>query len=190
MAPRAKCLELTVDGTNFGGKTPLVTVIARKLAERGSVECCNPFKVQSVDLYPLWAESPVEAAQRVADCMRRHREASQVDFFIWDRGWPTVHMVTRNAEARALVPPSTPTFFLLNTNATTAAKVQKYSLTPVTHPWMCGARLPDETSYEQLAVEHADCIARTFRPDAGGVFDLEAVAGAIITVTLQMRGLL
>ena len=173
-------LEMTVDGTNFGGKTPLVEVIARKLAEHGSVECCNPFKAQPVDLYPLWAEAPVEAARLVADCMRRHREASRADFFLWDRGWPTVCMATRSAEARALVPPSALTFLLINTPETTRAKVEKYGLTSATHPWMCGARLPDETPYEQLASEYAGFVALAFRPDASGVFDLEGVADAVV----------
>lgn len=179
-------LELTIDGTNFGGKTPLVSAVARRLAERGSVACCNPLKEQPVDLYPLWGDAPDEAARRVADLMSARRETSRVDFLIWDRGWPTVHMATRRASARALVPPRAPTFLLLNTVETTAAKVRKYGLTPATHPWMCGARLPDETPYEQLAVEFADFVSRVFRPDARGIFDLEAVADSVARAILRL----
>lgn len=173
-------LELTIDGTNFGGKTPLVNLLMAKLRRNRGAACCNPFKGQPLDLYPLWAKVPVEAAQRVAAYMQQQRhETGIAEVRVWDRGWPTVHMATRCAEARALVPPATPTFLLLNTAETTAVKVAKYGLTPATHPWMCGERLPDETSYEELAVEFADHVI-VFRPGADGVFDLEAVASAIL----------
>lgn len=181
-------LELTIDGTNFGGKTPLVALLVSKLGQLRSVECCNPFKAQPRDLYPLWAEAPVEAAGLVAALMRQHREASRAEVLIWDRGWPTVHMATRCAEARALVPPTAPTFVLLNTAATTATKVAKYGLTAATHPWMCGAHLPDETPYEVLVDEHSDCVAGVFRPGEDGVFDLEMVASAILATLLPAAG--
>lgn len=172
-------LELTVDGTNFGGKTPLVNLLVAKLRHIYTVECCNPFKEQPYDLYSRWGEAPIEAAQLVAAHMHQRRETGSAEVLIWDRGWPTVHMATRCVEARALVPPISSTFILLNTVATTAAKVVKYGLTPATHPWMHGERLPDETTYDDLTKEFENHVT-VFRPDLNGVFDLELVSDQIL----------
>jgi len=181
--------EVTIDGTNFGGKTVLVDTLLTKLS-LASVKTfvSNPFK--ELNVYPLWPKEPIEAARRIFRYMEQLREQQQgkVDVLIWDRGWPTVYMATRNVSARILFPPTEPTFLLLNTRETLNKKLKKYGITKEKFPWMHGPTLPDETSYEELAEQFKDK-TKAFRPDENGLFDLTSLSDTI-ALTISNAGVI
>lgn len=174
-------IEVVIDGTNFGGKTPLVQRLLERIRERGkSVATASPYR--EVEVYGLWDDAPEDAAAQIAARMAAHREsAGGVDVFVWDRGWPTCFMSTRNAAARRLFwPLPRLSFLLLNTAAATEKKVRKYGLSEEVFPWMFRKRLRDEISYEDLARLFADDL-RVFRPTLeDDRFDLELVSGEIL----------
>lgn len=176
MAP----VELVIDGTNFGGKTPLVGRLLQLLGERGwSADSASVYR--EGELWAQWDDDPVGAATTIVARMQAHRERlADRDVLVWDRGWPTCFVSTRSAAARRLFLPLQPlTFILLNSPAATAKKVAKYGLGADAFPWMHGRRLRDEISYEQLCRLFPDDL-RSFTPTlADDRFDLDLVAGAI-----------
>lgn len=173
-------VEVVIDGTNFGGKTPLVARLLERLAARGwSAGSASVYREGEV--YTRWDDDPVGAATTLVERMRVHRERlAHLDVLVWDRGWPTCFVSTRNPVARRLFLPLQPlTFILLNSAAATAKKVAKYGLTPDAFPWMHGQRLRDEISYAQLCRLFPDDL-RSFAPTlADDRFDLDLVAGEI-----------
>jgi hypothetical protein len=177
MAP----VEIVVDGTNFGGKTPLVTRLLELMAERGwRVETAAVYR--EGEIYALWDDDPVAAATEICARMAAHRgRAAGADVLLWDRGWPTCFVSTRNPIARRLFTPLPRlSFILLNTAAATDRKVAKYGLTESSYPWMHRHRLHDEISYAELSRRFADDV-RVFRPTLDDDrFDLDLVAGEII----------
>jgi hypothetical protein len=173
-------VEVVIDGTNFGGKTPLVARLLEMLAARGWL-ADSASVYREGEVYSRWDDDPVGAAATIVGRMQAHRERGEhLDVLVWDRGWPTCFVSTRDAAARRLFLPLQPlTFVLLNSAAATAKKVAKYGLTPETFPWMHGRRLKDEISYEQLCRLFSDDL-RTFAPTlADDRFDLDLVAGEI-----------
>ncbi len=173
-------VEVVVDGTNFGGKTPLVTRLLEVLAARGwSVGSASVYREGEV--WSEWDDDPIGTATLIVGRMQAHREGlADRDVLVWDRGWPTCFVATRNPAARRLFLPLPPlTFILLNSAAATAKKVAKYGLSPDVFPWMHGRRLRDEISYEQLCRLFPDDL-RSFAPTLDDDrFDLELVAGEI-----------
>ncbi len=182
MAP----IEVVIDGTNFGGKTPLVARLLELLAARGwSAQSASVYREGEV--YAQWDDDPVGAAATILGRMQTHRERlADVDILVWDRGWPTCFISTRRAAARRLFLPLPPlTFVLLNSAAATAKKVAKYGLTPATFPWMHAQRLKDEISYEQLCRLFPNDL-RSFTPSlADDRFDLDLVADEIVAEVAQ-----
>lgn len=177
MAP----IEVVIDGTNFGGKTPLVTRLIEQLHERGlSVTTASPYR--EIEVYALWDDAPWQAAQAICERMAAHREQSrEVDVIVWDRGWPTCFVSTRDPAARRLFLPLPPlTFVLLNTAETTERKVQKYGISPEQYPWMHRHRLRDEMPYRELVRRFADDV-RAFEPTLDeSRFDLDLVSSEIL----------
>jgi hypothetical protein len=185
-------LEIVIDGTNFGGKTPLVTRLLERMAARGwRAETAAPYR--EIEVYSLWDTDPVAAATTVTTIMARHRQrAAGADLLLWDRGWPTCFIATRNAAARrCFVPLPALSYLLLNTAATTERKVRKYGIPEETYPWMHRHRLRDEISYEQLA-RHFPDETRCFSPTLDDQrFDLDLVSGEILAEVeeaLRMSG--
>jgi hypothetical protein len=176
MAP----VEVVVDGTNFGGKTPLVARLIERFAARGWL-ADSASVYREGEVYSQWDDDPVGAAATIVGRMQAHRERlDHLDVLVWDRGWPTCFVSTRSAVARRLFLPLPPlTFILLNTAAATDKKVAKYGLSPDVFPWMHGQRLRDEMSYAQLCHLFPDDL-RSFAPTlADDRFDLDLVAGEI-----------
>ena len=177
-------IEVVIDGTNFGGKTPLVAKLLDKICDSGlRAETMAPYREREV--YALWDVDPVAAAKTITDIMRQPRVVANdvTDVLVWDRGWPTCYVATKNAAARALFEPLPRlTFLLLNTDKTTERKVRKYGLAEATYPWMSRRhRLRDEISYEQLAEEMPQAV-RCLRPTLeDSRFDLDLVASEIVT---------
>lgn len=172
-------VEVVIDGTNFGGKTPLVERLLGRLAAAGlSAATASPYR--EVEVYTLWDDAPEEAAERILERMEEHRRRATEDVLVWDRGWPTCFVSTRSAAARRrFLPLPGLSYLLLNTSAATEKKVRKYGLSPGVYPWMHGRRLRDEIPYEELARLFADDL-RVFRPTLeDDRFDLELVAGEI-----------
>lgn len=173
-------IEVVIDGTNFGGKTPLVTRLLAAFAARGwSAASASVYR--EGELYSQWDDDPVGAATTILARMQAHRaRLGHLDVLVWDRGWPTCFVSTRNAAARRLFLPLQPlTFILLNSAEATAKKVAKYALTPDAFPWMHGQRLRDEISYDQLCRHFPDDL-RSFTPTLDDDrFDLDLVADEI-----------
>ncbi len=179
-------VEVVIDGTNFGGKTPLVARLLEVLAARGWL-AGTAAVYREGEVYARWDDDPVGAAATIVGRMQAHRERlAEVDVIVWDRGWPTCFVSTRSAAARRRFLPLPPlTFVLLNSAAATAKKVAKYGLPAAAVPWMHGQRLADEISYEQLARHFPDDL-RGFTPTlADDRFDLELVAGEIAAEVAQ-----
>lgn len=176
MAP----VEVVIDGTNFGGKTPLVARLLELFAARGWL-AGSASVYREGEVYDRWDDDPVGAAGTIVGRMQAHRERlAHLDVLVWDRGWPTCFVSTHSAAARRLFLPLQPlTSILLNSAAATAKKVAKYGLVPEAFPWMHGRRLRDEISYEQLCRLFSDDL-RSFVPTlADDRFDLDLVAGEI-----------
>lgn len=173
-------VEVVIDGTNFGGKTPLVERLREEFTSRGwSTGSASVYREGEV--YARWDDDPVGVAATIVGRMQAYRERlAHLEILVWDRGWPTCFVSTRSAAARRLFLPLQPlTFILLNSAAATAKKVAKYGLTPEAFPWMHGQRLKDEISYEQLCRLFPDDL-RSFAPTlADDRFDLDLVVGEI-----------
>ncbi|MCU0657227.1 MAG: hypothetical protein MUF64_18800 [Polyangiaceae bacterium] len=182
-------IELVIDGTNFGGKTPLVTRLVEHLAGLGLVATtASPFR--EVEVYGLWDDAPEQAAGLIVERMAAQRASHRGDVLVWDRGWPTCFVATAHPGARRrFLPLPRLTFLLLNTAQATARKVAKYGLSPEVYPWMHGRKLKDEISYDELARRFADDL-RVFRPTLeGDRFDLDLLAREIgAEVEAERRG--
>lgn len=173
-------MEVVIDGTNFGGKTPLVTRLLEVLASRGwTAGTASVYREGEV--WSEWDSDPLGTATLIVQRMQAHRRRlADRDVLVWDRAWPTCFVATRDAAARRMFLPLQPlTFILLNSATATAKKVAKYGLTPDTFPWMHGRRLKDEISYEHLCRLFPDDL-RSFEPTLDDDrFDLDLVAGEI-----------
>lgn len=179
-------IEVVIDGTNFGGKTPLVARLLELLLARGW-PAASASVYREGEVYEQWDDDPVAAASTIVGRMQAHRERlTDIDVLVWDRGWPTCFVATRHAAARRRFLPLPPlTFVLLNSAAATAKKVAKYGLTPATVPWMHDRRLKDEISYEQLCRLFPDNL-RSFAPTLpDDRFDLDLVAAEIAAEVAQ-----
>ncbi|MDQ0290558.1 hypothetical protein [Oligosphaera ethanolica] len=172
--------EIVIDGTDCGGKTPLVnTLVARLAAEGVSVAVAAPFR--EVEVYPLWETDPLCASQRINDVMQGIRkEHADREVLVWDRGWPTVFVSTDLPEARNLcLPYPHLTVLLLNTEQTILDKVAKHGLTG---EWL----LQPETrrrfidAYHALAAEPESVPMRVYRADLEGRFELEQIAVDVV----------
>lgn len=172
--------EIVVDGTDCGGKTPLVQVLVRRFeAEQVSVATAAPFK--EVEVYPLWKSDPLTASHRICDAMRRFRQANRdKSVLIWDRGWPTVFVSTDLPEARNLcLPYPHLTVLLLNTEQTILEKIAKHKLTG---EWL----LQPETrrrfidAYHALAAEPESVPMRVYHANLEGRFELEQIAVDVV----------
>jgi hypothetical protein len=121
-------IEIVVDGTDSGGKTPCVEALHRAFGRQRDVRACAPFRVREV--YDLWAREPRQAAMIIRSVMDQFRQRhAAAEVIIWDRGWPTVWVSTTDAMARdALLPFPTLTILLLNSIETTMRKVEKHRL--------------------------------------------------------------
>jgi hypothetical protein len=171
-------LEIVVDGTDSGGKTPCVAALRDSFAAERDVRTCAPFRVQEV--YPLWQREPRRAAATIRAVMDDFRRASgAADMIIWDRGWPTVFVSTNDVVARgALLPFPDLTVLLLNTAETTLAKARKHGLDAVwaTDPALVRRyhdayhALPREVSHARLSV---------FLPNPDGRYDYAAIGAAV-----------
>jgi hypothetical protein len=180
-------IEIVIDGTNFGGKTPLVARLIERLEETGlSVRTASPYR--EVEVYSRWDDDPIGAARTITAIMSRHRDAAAgADVFVWDRGWPTCFIATKNPAARAFFRPLPRlTYLLLNTAETTQRKVAKYGIREDAYPWMHRRKLQDEISYETLADLQAGDFRRCFTPTLeDSRFDLELVSGEIMADSLR-----
>src|SRR5688500_78709 len=76
MRDRSVCMtpiEVVIDGTNFGGKTPLVARLLELLAARGwSAGSASIYREGEV--YDRWDDDPVGAAATLVGRMQTHRE--------------------------------------------------------------------------------------------------------------------
>lgn len=183
-------IEVVIDGTNFGGKTPLVLALLERIQSEGK-NAVSASIYREEEVYSLWNDDPFEAATRIVSRMMIHRErAQETDVLVWDRGWPTCFVSTQNVAARRLfLPLQRLTFLLLNTDHATAKKVKKYGVSAEKYPWMFHHRLQDEISYEELSRRFADDL-RVFRPTLEeDRFDLELVSGEIWQEILREIGL-
>lgn len=180
-------IDVVIDGTNFGGKTPLVGHLISKLRAQGfRVETASPYK--EVEVYSMWDANPIGAARIICERMQQHRaRAADADVFVWDRGWPTCYVATANSAARSFFEPLPPlTFLLLNTAEVTQRKVHKYNLNQQVYPWMYGHRLKDEISYQELARRFPQEV-RCFHPTLeDSRFDLEHVTHEILHALTQL----
>lgn len=170
-------LEIVVDGTDSAGKTPLVECLAPLLARRFTVAVHAPYRVEEV--FPLWAASPDEAARIVTGHMQTFRVAhATTDVVVWDRGWPTAWVSTADAAARSrFLPFPALTVLLLNTLATTEAKVRKHGLTGV---WVTEPDLRERFNAAHHALDPGPEVrVARFTPDAAGRFDIPRVCDAI-----------
>lgn len=163
-------LEIVVDGTDSGGKTPCVEALYRAFAVDRNVQTCAPFRVREV--YHLWDLEPRRAAAIIRSIMDdfRHNSAS-ADLIIWDRGWPTVWVSTANSTARgALLPFPDLTVLLLNSMATTRRKAAEHGLQAI---WVNDPALVRRyhDAYHALPREVSESNLAAFFPDQDGRYD-------------------
>jgi hypothetical protein len=171
-------IEIVVDGTDAGGKTPCVEALCRAFESGRSVGTCAPFRVQEV--FELWEHEPQRAAgiiRVVMDDFRRRHAA--VDLIVWDRGWPTVWASTTDGEARrALLPFPDLTVLLLNSMETTRRKVEQNGLQTV---WVTDPALVRRyhDAYHALPGEVTDGPIEAFFPGPDGRYDYATVIAAV-----------
>jgi hypothetical protein len=167
-------VEIVVDGTDSGGKTPCVETLRSVFAFDRTVQTCAPFRVQEV--YHLWEREPLVAAATIRSIMDDfRRDHATADLIIWDRGWPTVWVSTTDSIARgAVLPLPELTILLLNSMETTKAKVEKYGLqsTWVNDPALV-RRFHD--AYHELPHDVGDDSVATFFPASDGRFDYSTI---------------
>jgi len=171
-------VEIVVDGTDSGGKSPCVDALSRAFAVRQNVRTCAPFRVQEV--YPLWEREPRRAAATIRSIMDDlRRDSAAVDVIIWDRGWPTVWVSTTDPVARgAMLPFPDLTVLLLNSMQTTRSKVQKYGLQAI---WVKDPELLRRfnDAYHGLPREVNDNSVAAFFPAPDGRFDYAAIVAHV-----------
>jgi len=171
-------LEIVVDGTDSGGKTPCVEALSGAFAADRKVRTCAPFRVQEV--YHLWDHEPRRAAGIIRSIMDdfRHQSAA-ADLIIWDRGWPTVWVSTTDATARgALLPFPDLTVLLLNSMEATRRKVEQHGLQAI---WVNDPGLVRRyhDAYHALPREAGDATVTAFLPSADDRFDYATIAAYV-----------
>jgi hypothetical protein len=171
-------LEIVVDGTDSGGKTPCVAALRDVLAGGCKVSTCAPFRVQEV--YELWAREPSRAAEIIRSIMDdfRSRHGSS-DVIIWDRGWPTVWVSTSDPAARQLLLPFPElTVLLLNSMETTRTKAEKYGLRSV---WVDDPALVRRyhDAYHALPSAMTGADISAFFPSADGRYDYAEICQGV-----------
>lgn len=177
-------LEIVVDGTDSGGKTPCVKALRLAFAVSRNVQTCAPFRVQEV--YPLWEHEPRRAAAAIRSVMNSFRRDNAIaDLIIWDRGWPTVWVSTTDAVAReAMLPFPNLTVLLLNAIETTKSKGEKYGLRAI---WATDLMLVRRyhDAYHDLPRQVSDNGVAAYYPASDGRFDysiIVASAGAKLKI--------
>jgi phosphoribosylaminoimidazole-succinocarboxamide synthase len=172
-------LEIVIDGTDAGGKTPCVEALCRSLAAGRTVRSCAPFRVQEV--YDLWERDPGRAADIIRAIMDDFRRAhAAADVIVWDRGWPTVWVSTTDVQAReTLLPFPDLTVLLLNTVETTRRKVEQNGLQAV---WVNDPALLRRyhDAYHALPAQVTDGAIAAFLPDGEGRYDYVTIIAAIL----------
>jgi hypothetical protein len=168
-------IEIVVDGTDSGGKTPCVEALYRAFAVDRDVRTYAPFRVQEV--YHLWDREPRRATAAIRSIMDdfRHRSVS-ADMIIWDRGWPTVWVSTTDPAARgALLPFPDLTVLLLNSIETTRRKVEKHSLQAL---WVNDPALVRRyhDAYHALPRQVSASNLATFFPAPDGCYDYATIS--------------
>jgi hypothetical protein len=167
-------IEIVVDGTDSGGKTPCVEALCRAFAPDRDVHSCAPFRVQEV--YHLWEREPRRAAAIIRSIMDDFRQASATaDLILWDRGWPTVFVSTTDSAARtALLPFPELTVLLLNSMETTRRQAQKHGLQAL---WLDDPALVRRyhDAYHALPGEVSERSVAAFLPAADGRYDYAAI---------------
>jgi thymidylate kinase len=175
-----KQIEIVVDGTDCGGKTPLVESLVSELTDLGhSVATLAPFR--EVEVYPLWEDDPLAASRTVARVMQHFREENcNARIVVWDRGWPTVHASTYCPDARECVSPYPDwTILLLNTESTILEKIQKYRLNGL---WLTNQEIRRRylNAYNRVS-ENDEAPIKIYRANSNGRFDI----GNIVTETIK-----
>ena len=168
-------IEIVIDGTDSGGKTPCVESLYRTFAVDRKVRACAPFRVREV--YHLWEHEPQRAAAIIRSIMEdfRHDSAS-VDLIIWDRGWPTVWVSTTDPIARRLLMPFPDlTVLLLNSIETTNRKAEKHGLQAI---WVNDPALVRRyhDAYHALPQEVNGNNLAVFFPDSNGRYDYATIS--------------
>jgi len=168
-------IEIVVDGTDSGGKTPCVEALHRTFSTHGNVRTCAPFHVQEV--YHLWDREPRRAAATIRSVMDDFRNRSAAaDLIIWDRGWPTVWVSTTDPAARnALLPFPDLTLLLLNSMETTRRKAEKHRLQAI---WVNDPALVRRyhDAYHALPGEAGESNLASFFPAQSARYDYAAIA--------------
>ncbi len=168
-------IEIVVDGTDSGGKTPCVETLCRVFAANRIVRTCAPFRVRQV--FHLWEREPQHAAATIRSIMDDfRRDSSAADLIIWDRGWPTVWVSTLDLIARrTLLPFPDLTLLLLNSMETTRRKVQKHGLQAI---WVKDPLLMRRyhDAYHALPHEVGEGDLAAFFPDGDGRYDYETIS--------------
>jgi hypothetical protein len=167
-------LEIVVDGTDSGGKTPCVEALYRTFAADRNVRCCAPFRVREV--YGLWAAESRRAAAIIRSIMDEFRHANAAaDLILWDRGWPTVWVSTADPAARrTLLPFPDLTVLLLNSMQTTIGKARKHGLQAI---WVNDPALVRRyhDAYHALPREVSGSNLAAFFPAEEGRYDYAAI---------------
>ncbi len=165
--------EIVVDGTDGAGKTLTVKALAVLLKGKYKFVIHAPYKQQEV--YPLWESNPQEAAKIITGIMDVFRQKNKgVDLILWDRGWPTAWVSTKDEAARKLFQPfPNLTVLLLNTPQVTMDKAKTYGITNV---WVTDPKLVQKFNeeYQNLGPETGANLLRFF-PNEAGLFDIDAV---------------
>ena len=167
-------VEIVVDGTDSGGKTPCVEALRLAFAPDCNVQTCAPFRVREV--YHLWEHEPRRAAATIRSIMDGFRCANgAADMIIWDRGWPTVWVSTADNIARdSMLPFPELTVLLLNFIETTKSKAEKYGLQAI---WLTDPTLLHRyhDAYHALPREVCDDRVAAFSPNSEGRFDYSMI---------------
>lgn len=167
-------IEIVVDGTDSGGKTPCVEALRVAFAARLNVQTCAPFRIQEV--YHLWEREPQRAAATIRSIMEGfRRENGASDMIIWDRGWPTVWVSTTDTIARkSMLPFPALTLLLLNFVEVTKSKAEKYGLPAI---WLNDPVLLRRyhDAYHELPREVCDDSVAAFFPNSEGRFDYSVI---------------
>ncbi len=170
-------IDIVIDGTDGSGKTSCVTAIKSYLQNlEFSVESCAPYRVKEV--YHLWQEKPLVAAQKIADIMNNFREKNVgKNIIIWDRGWPTAFISTDHPELKKILKPFPAiTILLLSTKERTYSKAKKNNLQGV---WVKDSDLIDRYNRAYHNLTHETENIFRFYPDESDMFDLSIICKKI-----------
>jgi hypothetical protein len=168
-------IEIVVDGTDSGGKTPCVEALYHTFSVDRNVRTYAPFRMQEV--HHLWDQEPKRAASTIRSIMDDFRHNSDsADLIIWDRGWPTVWVSTADAAARgAFLPFPDMTLLLLNSIETTNRKAEKHSLQAI---WVNDVALVRRyhDAYHALPREVNEINLAAFFPNGAGRYDYATIS--------------